>query len=153
MPRKKKAKPSETFETYSIEIAGWSTIYSVGMNPERRFGVGPYEDHCAIKITGVFVEPAKLAGRSVEAYVMADRYMSQAITSNEVYAKDPTGVGGLNCRGSNANYLGSIPLDVFSVVVSMLAAGKYKYLMLHGLAMKYGSAQIRYCRFGEEREE
>ena len=43
MSRKKKAKSSETFETYLIEIAGWSTIYSVGMNPERRFGVGPME--------------------------------------------------------------------------------------------------------------
>jgi len=35
----------------------------------------------------------------------------------------------------------------------MLAVGKGRYLMLHGFALKYGSAQIRYCRFGEEGEE
>lgn len=152
MPRKKKAKSSETFETYLIEISGWSAIYSVGMNPEHRFGVGPYEDHCAIKVIGVFVEPAKLSGKSVEAYIMADRYMSQAIVSDEIYFKAPTGVGGLNCRGGNSSYLGTLPFDALPVVVSMLAAGKGRYLMLHGLALKYGSAQIRYCRFGEERE-
>jgi hypothetical protein len=32
----------------------------------------------------------------------------------------------------------------------MLAAGKYKYLLLHGHAMKYGRASITYMSFAED---
>lgn len=153
MPRKKKTMPIKTHESYMVEITGWASSYSVSTNPERRFGEGPYHEHNAITITGVLVEPDKLVGREIRAYLMADRYMSQAVVSDEGYEREPTSVGVLTSRGGRSSYSGFLPHDAFPTILTMMASGKYRYLLLHGLMLRYGTARIKYCRLGEEREE
>ncbi|MDG5467266.1 hypothetical protein P9J64_02925 [Deltaproteobacteria bacterium IMCC39524] len=82
--------------------------------------------------------------------IFADRQKALAMTSDDVYEKDPIAVGGITSRGSNSEYYGSVPADVYPSILSMLAAGKYKYLLLHGHTMKYGRASITYMSFAED---
>ncbi|PLX83674.1 MAG: hypothetical protein C0617_11105 [Desulfuromonas sp.] len=94
--------------------------------------------------------PEKVAGRKIDVTLIADRWMSKAMTSDDIFEKDPLAIGGISSRGNDSNYLGSIPFDIFPAVLSMLAAGKYNYLSLHGKSLRYGKAAIEYLRFEEE---
>ncbi len=150
MPRKKTLKPVQEYSSYPIKILNWTPNYSISLDKKRRFSIGPYSEHNSLEIDGQLLGPKKLAGREIDVMIFADRQKSMAMTSEDVYEKDPIAVGGITSRGSNSDYYGSVPSDVYPSILTMLAAGKYKYLLLHGKAMKYGSASIEYMRFAEE---
>ena len=150
MPRKKTSKPVQEYSSYPIKIINWTPNYSISLDTKRRFSIGPYSEHNSLKIDGQLLGPKKLAGREIDVYIFANRQITMAMTIDDVYEKDPIAVGGLTSRGSNCEYYGSIPSDVFPSVLAMLAAGKYNYILLHGHVMKYGSASIEYMSFAEE---
>ncbi|WP_291317148.1 hypothetical protein [Desulfuromonas sp.] len=150
MPPKKKNKTTDTYDSYPIKILSWIPSSSVSLNKERRLGVGPYSEHHSINIQGELLGPEKVAGRKIDVTLIADRWMSKAMTSDDIFEKDPLAIGGISSRGNDSNYLGSIPFDIFPAVLSMLAAGKYNYLSLHGKSLRYGKAAIEYLRFEEE---
>lgn len=143
-------KHYDEYSSYPVKILNWSPSYSVSLNKKRQFSVGSYSEHNTLKIYGQLLGPKKIAGRDIDVTIFADRWMSKAIVSDDVYEKDPIGVGGISSRGSNSDYYGSVPADVYPSILNMLAAGKFKYLLLHGHAMKYGRASIEYMRFAEE---
>lgn len=153
MTRKKKVKPKDARELYMIEICQWKTDYSVGSDPHRTFKEGPYCETHLIQITGVFLEPPKVAGRTVRLGLKADRHMTLGLMDCKPGDKAPNSVGWLTSRGSYSVYWGSLPHDVFPTVMLMLSAGKYRYVQLNGLALRYGEAPVYHCSFMEEREE
>jgi hypothetical protein len=56
---------------------------------------------------------------------------------------EPKDVGVLTARGRLGDYFGSLPFQTFVLTVTMLQAGKIKYIIFNGNALRYGSASIK----------
>jgi len=151
MPRKKKVVL--TYENFVIEIKGWKPSYSIGLNVEMRLGEGHYFEHNFLELSGTFIEPPKLAGRSVNVSLSGDRVMSQAVMSDKVYSHEVRGIGYVNSRGNYSSCYLKLPYDAIPVVTTLLALGHCKYLGMIGEKLRYGSAVIRNVQFEEALEE
>ena len=153
MPRKKKAKRNiENYENFLVEVATWVPSYSLGLNIEKRLGDGHYFEHYFIELSGVFLEPPKLAGRPVTVSLGGNRNMSQAIVSDDIYTHEVRGIGYVNSRGSQSSCFLSLPFDALPAVSTMLALSRCKFLVMHGEALRYGSALVRNARFAADQE-
>jgi hypothetical protein len=156
MPPKKKAKAKEKkpiHEFYDVEITKWSPHYSFGTNSNRKIQEGPYSEFFGVNISGVFLGPAKVVGREVEVNLYADHRISEVMFNDRAADKDPGHVGWLTSRGSHSNCYGWFPRDIIPGLMTMLSAGKIRFVHLNGLALKYGEAPIHHFSFAEEREE
>jgi hypothetical protein len=67
--------------------------------------------------------PEKTTGRQVTITFLADRTLDQSIAKPDSINYEPKGVGGLTARGKLADYIGSLPLQSFGLVLTMLQAG------------------------------
>lgn len=156
MPPKKKAKAKAKkpiYEFYDIEITKWSPHYSFGTNPNRKPHEDPYEEFYGINISGLFLGPPKVAGRELTIRLYADYRVSEVMFNERAPDKDPTHVGWLTSRGSYSSCYGWFPRDIIPVLMTMLSAGKIRFLHLNGLALRYGEAPIHHFGFAEEPEE
>jgi hypothetical protein len=64
--------------------------------------------------------------------------------------KHEAGVGTLTFRGERSEYLGSVPFDALWSVVHTTLAGGFRFIYLHGAAMKNGTARIKSIGFYNE---
>ena len=71
------------------------------------------------------------------------RTLDQQISKLNSINYEPKGIGGLTARGKEATYIGSLPHQSFGLVLTMLQAGKIKYVILNGNALRYGHASIK----------
>jgi hypothetical protein len=151
MPRKKQVVL--TYENFVIEITRWKPSYSIGLNVKMRLGDGHYFEQNFLELSGTFIEPPKLAGRTVRVSLSGDRTMSQAVSSDKVYSYEVRGIGYVYSRGKHSSSFLKLPYDAIPVVTTMFALGRCKYLGMIGERLRYGSAVIRNVQFEEELEE
>ena len=156
MPRQKKqTKPVREIEFYVIEITNWKYSYSLSLNDQENlkdiFGPGLYREHCSLKLSGVFLEPKKIAGKDLKISIFASRDMVEVLNKPEDFPRaSAKGVGGLTVRGKTREYYGSIPQDIFTVTANMFAAGKIRYLTMLGETLYRGKALIHSHDFEED---
>jgi|WetSurMetagenome_2_1015567.scaffolds.fasta_scaffold41366_5 hypothetical protein len=74
---------------------------------------------------------------------LGSRSLDQDITKPDSISYEPLGVGSLAARGKEAAYIGSLPHQSFGPVLTMLQAGKIKYVIFNGDALRYGHASIK----------
>jgi hypothetical protein len=140
---RKKKKAVETYESYPVRIIDWNVDYSLQLDKDRRFFKGPYWEHCSLDLTGEFLGPKKLEGREVTITLLGNRTLDGEIARPDSLNYEPLGVGGLTARGKEATYIGSLPHQSFGLVLTMLQAGKIRYVIFNGNALRYGSTPIR----------
>lgn len=147
--RNKRSKASaQEYCSYLIEIESWEMPYSLSIGKIGRLNEGPLWEHASIKIIGNFIYPQKLVGKEVQAYIIGDRQYTQVLLNpNNFQDYEPLGIGSLTVWGENREYLGSLPLDVFSQIATLLDVGGYRYLDLHGHVLYRGKAKITSLRF------
>lgn len=65
------------------------------------------------------------------------------------YEKDwkPLGVGTIWLRGSRSEFYGSVPYDALWGLAAMMAASRYKYVLLHGPTLKRGKSATQSLSF------
>ena len=68
--QKKSKKPVRETAFYVIEINDWRHSYSLTLNDDDRlkdlFGPGLFREHKSLALTGVFLEPEKIAGKDLQ---------------------------------------------------------------------------------------
>ena len=149
MGKKRKTKKIKAYDSYPIKITSWTSSYSFGLNKLNNFFEGLYSEHLYLQLNGVLLGPEKVASREIEVQLIADRETTRAMTDDKFSEQKPLAIGSLTSRGANTFYLGTIPFDSFPVIQDMLKAGKWKYIILSGEALYYGSARIDYLSFDE----
>lgn len=154
MTKQKRKSKERPFEAYIIEILEWEAPYSFSLSLDNDIDPGPYWEHIEIKIQGKFIKPQKLAGKELELCFLGNRQISSVMNDyKENYNWEPKAVGGLSVRGERREYIGSLPFDAFPLLSNCFSAGKFKYVILHGQSLRYGSADIRYAHFQLQYDE
>jgi len=132
VPRlKKKKTPVRENDFYVIEINDWKHSYSFSLNDNERlkdlFGPGLYREHKRLELCGILLEPQKVAGKDLVVNLFGSRDMVRVLEKPEDFPHATAkAVGGLTVRGKTREYYGSIPLDMYTVIASLLAAEKVK---------------------------
>ena len=82
--------------------------------------------------------------------LIGDRSDERALWEQTLADEHHRGVGTLTFRGQRSEYLGSVPFDALWNVVLAALKGGFRFIYLHGAAMKNGTARIRSIGFYEE---
>lgn len=149
--RSRKSQVDE-YCSFPVEIEDWSVSYSFGLSGNKRLSRGgPYSEHMSLKLTGKLLHPPKLAGKTIEVTILADRRETEMVQEPQETDFEPRCVGCLTARGQRTpDFLGSIPFDAFPVVTTLLSSGNMRYIHFHGRALFRGESLIRYMRFEKE---
>lgn len=127
------------------------------VHPHYSFGDGSHLDRTAYseyfhpEVKATCVAPEKFKGRTTTFTLIGDRSDEHDLWS-QTYALDKhqRGVGTLTFRGERSEYLGSVPFDALWHVMLTTLAGGFRFIYLHGAAMKRGTARIKSIGFYEE---
>lgn len=143
MARKRHARPEDSIAYYIVEIEDWDWSYSFGVNADR-YDKRPYSDYRHMVVAGKVLLPSKLRSKAEAAELT---FMPDARLSYLDQEYRPLGVGYLNVRDIRVTGGFTMATDALDSVMRMLLAGRFKYLVLDGEAVRYRKARIRHYRF------
>lgn len=128
---------------YLLEVIDWSYVYHLSVRPEKERDDDPFWEHRIVEIQAKFVLPAypKVERAEIRLWPM------EVLNPSERVATQPTSIGGLSVRGTQATGNVSIPERSFGEAMTALAAGKWKYLDLDGDKIMRGHAKLRSYAF------
>ncbi len=136
--------------TYSIEILDWDVSYSIRLTGDMKDTPWPFWEHARLTIRGKFQAPKELAGRNIDVILLGSRNIVYVLEHPQESVHEPKAIGGLTVRGKKAEYLGSIPQDIFQTLCFLISAGKIKVFEVTGKELYRGSADISSIRFEKE---
>lgn len=128
---------------YLLEVVDWSYAYHLGIRPEKERNDDPFWEHRMIEIQAKFVLPAYPKVDMVDIRLRP----LEVLNPSERLVAQPTHIGGLSVRGTQASGHVSIPERSFGEAMTALAAGKWKYLALDGDKMMRGHSKLRSYAF------
>jgi hypothetical protein len=147
--RTRRKKPVRREEcTYVIEIEDWNLSYSLSLDRYGKMSAGPYWEYTSLEMKGTFVHPETLA-KPIQVIILGDRDKISALEKPEEYRYEPKAVGGLTVRGTESEFLGSVPFDAIQTLCQILQVRKLKYLVLSGQVLYRGSSDIFSMHFQE----
>jgi hypothetical protein len=150
MRQKRKEKPAVDYGTYPVHIRNWNVHYSIRLEGDSRFGERPYWEHYCLELRGELLGPEKVKGREIRITFLAERTIDQEIVNPDSPAFKPKASGRLSSRGKRSDFIGSLPMDALSSVLSLLQFGNINYVVFQGKALRYGSASIERVSFSKE---
>ena len=139
----------EAWESFLFEIEKVHSHYSFGDG--SRLDRTAFSEHFQPQLDATCIAPEKYKGRITSFTLIGDRPNERDLWL-QTYALDKheTGVGTLTFRGERSDYLGSVPFDALWNVVATTLAGGFRFIYLHGAAMRNGSARIKSISFYED---
>jgi hypothetical protein len=146
---RRKRRPVEEWGSFLFAIGKVHSHYS--------FGDGSHLDRTAHseyfhpEVDATCLAPEKFKGRKTRFTLIGDRSNERDLWL-QTYALDKheAGVGTLTFRGERSEYLGSVPFDALWNVVATMLGGGFRFIYLHGAAMKNGAARIKSIGFYDE---
>jgi hypothetical protein len=154
--RSRKSQRASDIAFYNIEITDWDWEYSFSVNSQKHEDRS-FADCRHLHIRGKVWRPRKIRTDAVEIIFIP----KSGFAEMERHHNKPAvrGVGTVSVEGTKAEgtklagYL-SMPTDALGLVLQMLLAGRFKYLLLDGEPMRYRKAFIRHYRFtGQYKDE
>jgi hypothetical protein len=139
MPAKKRARRVPQYAGYLVEIGGWDWSYSFAVGHDKR-QLDPYSEYRHMKVVGKILRPAGLKAESAELTFLPK------VEDNEAnrMRQEPRAVGSLHLYSNILHGLLSMPADALPPVLTVLAAGKFKFVVLDGERLRWGKALIRH---------
>jgi hypothetical protein len=145
MPRRPTRRPRVEKVQHVVEIESWKFDYMFGID-DTSFQRGPYYDMRHLQLHGSIIAPAGL--KAAKGDVTCFPTESLVGASSARIPENIMPVGSLMYRGqAYAAYL-YFPSDILPVILQMLAAGKYRYIIFEA-APGGQEAAIYYFRFAE----
>jgi hypothetical protein len=145
----RKRGPAAEWGSFLFVIEKVHSHYSFGDG--SRLDRTAFAEYFQPELDATCLAPGKFKGRRTRFTLIGDRSNERDLWS-QPYAleKHEAGVGTLTFRGERSAYLGSVPFDALWNVVATTLAGGFRFIHLHGAAMKNGTARIRSIGFYEE---
>jgi hypothetical protein len=145
----KRHRPVEDWGSYLFAIERVHSHYSFGDG--SRLDRTAFAEYFHPEVDATCVTPEKYKGRLTRFTLIGDRLDERDLrTQTSAIEKHDTGVGTLTFRGERSDYLGSVPFDALWNVMATTLAGGFRFIYLHGAAMKHGTARIKSIGFYEE---
>lgn len=140
--RNKSKRHVEEHVYYVVEILGWEWSFMFGVSNAPHISDGPYDDYRHLTVRGKFVRPTRLQDRLLELSLLPDEHLNRQHWQNQ----QPTLIGHLSFHG-RPSALMSVPADALPSLLPMLIGEKFKYMVLHGSALRYRQAGLQSFRF------
>jgi hypothetical protein len=152
MKKKRKVgrKPIQESWTYCMEILDWEMSYFFSLPPKIDIVPGPFWEGTSLKIKGRLFQPEKYADRLITIDINGDRRLVPVMFSPENHDYEPKAVGELTIRGKQSEFLGWVPFDILQSLILLLHGGKINFLILSGLPLYRGTADIKSIHFEKD---
>lgn len=140
--KKRHGRQKLTITYYVVQITEWDWSYSFGLNATT-FDDRRYSDYRHLLVRGKILLPSKLRTKAeaVELTFLPD--MTPADLEQRGDPR-PRAVGHLNIHQGVLTGGLSMATEALDAVMRMLLAGRLKYVVLDGEAMRYRQALIRH---------
>lgn len=136
-PKRKRKSALDDTALYVVEIERWEWDFSFGVSRHKDQG-DPYHDYRHLKVWGQLTRPSRMKSKEAEVVFVP----SQDLNEGKRERLTPTQVGRIQFyRGKMDGGL-SMPSDVLPSLLTVLSAGRIRYLMLEGGKARYGNADI-----------
>ena len=146
---RRKRRVAEEWGSFLFEIDKVRPHYSFGDG--SRLDRTAFSEHFQPEVDATCVAPEKYRGRLTSFTLIGDRLDERDLwLQSYALEKHEAGVGTLTFRGEQSQYLGSLPFDALWNVVATMLAGRFRFIYLHGAAIKNGAARIKSISFYEE---
>lgn len=144
--RPPKVRPAES---YLIAIEAWEWAYSIGApDPyyREKHGGEAAEEYNSLTITGRIHRPPKLVGKRAEITVYGTQTLNRA-NWNDLNVKAIGDIDTFPQGGFSVNIRIDIPDERMASCLTMLAAGKWKWVLLSGTPLKQRRGEIHRVAF------
>jgi hypothetical protein len=140
--RRKLGRPRVERIDHVIEITNWHWDYMFGID-DTKYRTGPFNDFRHLVINGNLIRPSSIKASAVEVTCFPNVQLSERKSSDP----PPKGVGWISHRGKDYNANLHMPMDVLGLVLQMMVAGRYRYVLIEAEKSFRGEAAIRHYRF------
>jgi hypothetical protein len=140
-PRKKKrriGRPRDERVQHVIEIQDWHWDYMFGLGIKSTWSHEPYSDFRHLNISGKLLRPASINAGTVKVTGFPDYRLSE---SDERSRHTPKAVGAISHRAGEYSANLHLPADAFGLVLQMMLAGKYRYVVIEAEKSYRGEAR------------
>ena len=155
MPRRKRGRQADEFAYYHMQITGWDWDFSFSVNVPK-WRDERFSDYRQLVVRGVVLRPRKLKVETAELW-----FLPSIKAENFEQQRDqppPNGVGSLAIQGSKSELLKlvgylSMPEDALGLVLQMLIAERFKYVLMSGEVMRWRKCFVRRYEFTAQHDE
>ncbi len=141
MPRKKAHKKrTADHQLLIFEIKAWEPTYSFSVNrmDDRE---GDYSEYAELHLDTLCVYPDAYSGRTAKMIASSRRGLFAPPNPRRDPSEKPNSIGLLHLPPSGGSFYGRIPHDSMSYLLSAIAEGLFRYVMLSGPSLKRGHSQ------------
>jgi len=146
--RKRRRKPHNEPVYYVMQIESWDWSLSFGVSQSKHFD-DPYMDYRHLELNGRLLQPTNIKANMAEAILIPDKNLNEENRQQH----QPKSVGSLNLSDGKLRALLSIPQDVLDTILQMLAAERFKYIVITGDKLHYRQAMVKSFRLECELDE
>jgi hypothetical protein len=137
---KRRSRPEPSTSYYILQITDWDWSYHFGVNAARHDD-RRYSDYRHLLVRGKVFRPSALRQKAEPVEVTFFPDVSQAALE-ERGGERPLSVGYLQIHENVLTGGISMATDALGLVMQMLIAGRFNYLVLYGEPMRYRRARI-----------
>jgi hypothetical protein len=141
--RRKKARvgrPRVERVQHVIEIQEWHWDYMFGLGIKTPWSNEPYDDFRHLVISGKLLRPTSINAGTVKVTGFPDYRLSE---SEERSRRTPKAVGAISHRAGEYSAHLHLPADAFGLVLQMMIAGRYRYVVIEAERSFRGEALVR----------
>jgi hypothetical protein len=159
-------KPLSEAIDYTVRIEEWRCDYSFGLNPSynplhRDIEISflfeaPFSEYRDLVLSGVFLEPAKLRQKKLEAHLRREAFLDKKAIEENLHRyqeSPPKSVGAFLRQGLSLAAFLSIPEDAFALILQNAASHKINFMTLRGQKLHYGHGKIYSYSLQEKPDE
>jgi hypothetical protein len=146
MARKTGKTPPPSLESYIFEIADFRPSYSLSVE-HRKYEKRPWWEHTEIEFDSRCIFPEKLAGRTATFDLVADRNFWTPYAWQKDKDWRPACVGCLELSPSHGRFYCPIAFDSLPGLLTAMAHGLYRYVLVYGPPLKRGKSLCNNLQF------
>ncbi|MBF0558677.1 MAG: hypothetical protein HQL08_07850 [Nitrospirae bacterium] len=150
MRKKKNKRVKQEAVTYAIEIMDYDMPYYIAVGHKLDILPEPILENADLEIKGKMLAPGKLANKILNIRIMGSRKMLDALEHQGEINHEIPGIGTLEIRGTHAQCITGVPIDMIQSFILLLNTKKINYIILSGEPLRYGSAKIKSLGFSRE---
>lgn len=133
---RRKAREEPVYFTVAVEDWDWSYSFGVNLMKDREEF---YSDYRHLHLMGKLLRPASVKAETVKlVFLPDDRY-----NRDQWHRHRAPHVGTLHLRRGHLEGMFSLPADALPAILTMMAAGRIRFAVLHSAKLRYGQAEVQ----------
>jgi hypothetical protein len=138
--KKRKRGPRDERVQHVIEIEDWRWDYMFGLGIKTPWSNGPYDDFRHLEISGKLLRPTSINAGTVKITGFPNYRLSE---SDERSRHTPKSLGAISHRAGEYSASIHMPADAFGLVLQMMIAGKYRFVVIETEKSFRGEALVQ----------